>query len=241
VRRRGRELRVHYGRDDRHPQYAALHLDSSYLRLNHGPGAGWGTSLVLLPSFWSRGRLRQGAPVAATWRAEGPDLLVTVDGAIGGLVASIDVRLLAPGDGHLRARVAARVLGTVRVDERPGEAFKVVTLSSMRVSATSWDATAVHIGGRSLRIPQQGWIGHPAATARTLGLRGGTSAWKVGAPTIGVSLDRPLACAGWVTPSADPNDDNVGLWAGSDAMLPDWSYTVTASAEPRRGGDRTAS
>ena len=97
------------------------------------------------------------------------------------------MRLLAPGAGHLRARVAARVLGTVPLDERPGEAFKVVTLSSMRVSAASWDI-AVHSGRRSLTAPQQGWIGHRAPTARTLGLRGGTSAWKVGTTTAASTM-----------------------------------------------------
>jgi hypothetical protein len=230
VRRRARELRVHHGAGEHHPQYAALHLDSSYLRLSHGPVSGWGTSLILLPSFWSGGRLRQGAPVAAAWRADGPDLLLAVAGAIGRLVVSIDVRLVAPGAAGLTALVAARLTGSAPLDDRPGEAFKAVTLSSMRVSATAWDASAADVGGRLLTIPRRGWIGDPSATATTLGLRGGTSAWKSNAPTIGVALDRPLACAGWVSPSADPNDDNVGLWAASDHLLSRWRYTVTAAA-----------
>lgn len=253
VRRRARELRVHHGAGAHHPQYAALHLDSSYLRLTPGPASGWGTSLLLLPSFWSGGRLRQGAPVTAAWRADGPDLLLAVASAIGGLVVSIDLRLAPPGAAGLTARVAARVTGSASVDDRPGEAFKIVTLSSMRVSPTAWDASAAEVGGRPVAIPSRGWIGHPPAIATTLGLRGGTSAWESNAPTIGVALDRPLACVGWVSPcqcspritaisdspSADPNDDNVCLWAGSDALLPAWSYTVTAARGPP-GGTRTA-
>src|SRR5205823_6620028 len=70
VCRRGCQLRVHHGAGDHYPQYAALHLDSSYLRLADGPASGWGTSVILLPSFWSGGRLQQGAPVSAAWRAD---------------------------------------------------------------------------------------------------------------------------------------------------------------------------
>lgn len=36
------------------PQYAALHLNSSYFRMVYGPKSGWGTSLILLPSFWEK-------------------------------------------------------------------------------------------------------------------------------------------------------------------------------------------
>jgi hypothetical protein len=239
VRRRRGELRLHHGAGDHRPQYAALHLDSSYLRLTHGPASGWGTSLLLLPSFWSGGLLRQGAPITATWRTDGPDLLLAVTGTIGRLATAVGVRLLPPGRAGVTARVAARVTGAPRLDDRPGEAFKAVSLASMRVSATAWDASAAEIDGRRLAIPAHGWIGRPTAATRTLGLRGGTSAWKVDAPAIAVQLDRPLACLGWVSPSADPNDDNVGLWAGADAPLPAWRYTVTASAEtPRPAPDQ---
>jgi hypothetical protein len=137
---------------------------------------------------------------------------------------------VSPTGACLTARVAARVTGSARLNDRPGEAFKAVTLSSMRVSATAWDASAADVDGRLLTIPRRGWIGDPSATATTLGLRGGTSAWKRSAPTIVVALDRPLACAGWVSPSTDPNDDNVGLRAGSDHLLSRRRYTVTAAA-----------
>jgi hypothetical protein len=34
-----------------------------------------------------------------------------------------------------------------------------------------------------------------------------------------------------VTPSGDPNDDNVGFWAAADAVPTAWQfYTLTASA-----------
>ena len=54
VSRNGNILEISYGSDSDYPQYAALHLDSSYLRMNYGPGSGWGTSVVLFPSFWER-------------------------------------------------------------------------------------------------------------------------------------------------------------------------------------------
>jgi len=34
--------------------------------------------------------------------------------------------------------------------------------------------------------------------------------------------------SGWVTPSNDPNDDNVGFWAASNQIIRSWQYTVIA-------------
>jgi hypothetical protein len=46
LRVRGTVLEVFYGTGGSAPQYAALHLDSSYFRLNYGPGSSWGTSVI---------------------------------------------------------------------------------------------------------------------------------------------------------------------------------------------------
>jgi hypothetical protein len=32
-----------------------------------------------------------------------------------------------------------------------------------------------------------------------------------------------------VTSDANPNDDNISLWAASTSVLPSWSYRIAAS------------
>lgn len=214
------------------PQIGALHLRDSYLRLNYGPGAGWGTSVILLPIYWSGGCCHHGARVRATWRAAGGDqeLVLDLTGRIGDLEVALSVSLPPPEPGLVRARVAGRARGSVRLDRRPGEAFKPVMLSSMRVAPDAWDASWALAGDHLHAIPGAGWIAPPPApVCRNLGLLGGTSRWKRNATTIRIALDEPIEVAGWVTPSCDPNDDNVGLWAASDRPLREWSYTILAS------------
>jgi hypothetical protein len=80
VRERGSLVEISYGRDRQFVQYAALHTESSYFRLVFGPDSGWGTSVVLLPSFWSGGQYYQGAPITADWKIVGDDLVVSFDG-----------------------------------------------------------------------------------------------------------------------------------------------------------------
>lgn len=230
VSRVGGQVRVAYGRGADYPQYAALHLRDSYLRLNYGPGAGWGTSVILLPVYWCGGVCFHGAPVDATWSVEGSDLVLGVSGRIGALDVRLRVRLEPPTPGGLIAHVEGEARGDTRLDERPREAFKPVMLSSMRISPTLWDAECALVGGRREAIPPSGWVGaHPLPAASTLGLRGGTSAWKANATTITLEMDRAYSVAGWVTPSADPNDDNVGLWPAADVVLPRWRYSILAS------------
>jgi hypothetical protein len=233
VAQTGDVLQIAYGSGADSPQYGALHLDSGYFRLNYGPPSNWGTSVPLLPVFWSGGLLDQGAPVVATWREEERDLALSVRGAIAGLAVSSTVRLSPPARRTLTARIATTVTGSVPIDARPGEAFKPVMLSSMRISSSQWDAREAYAGCRFLPIPQHGWIIQPPLVAQFFGLVGGTSSWKADAPTIEVALDRPLPITGWVTQSGDPNDDNVGFWAASDALLPAWSYTLIAAPGPQ--------
>lgn len=49
----GEELRIHYGSNGNFPQYAVLHRTDGYFRMIPGTLAGWGTSVILPPSFWS--------------------------------------------------------------------------------------------------------------------------------------------------------------------------------------------
>ena len=232
VKQVGNELQISYGLPNEIPQYAVLHLNDSYFRMNYGPPSGWGTSFVLLPAFWSGGVYYQGAPITEfrTWVDDG-NLVLDLKGTIQTLDVYLTVTLEPPKPNSLVAHVHATVYGTVPLDNRPGEAFKPVFLSSMHISDTQWDAPAAYAGCTTYAIPASDWLISPGQNvwAREFGFFGGTSAWKPNAPAVQVKLDQPLQLAGWVTSSTDPNDDNLGLWAASDTLLNPWSYTVTAS------------
>jgi hypothetical protein len=222
-------VEVSYGRNTQFAQYAALHLESSYFRLVFGPDSGWGTSVVLLPSFWSGGQYFQGAPIDADWKIEGDDLVVSFEGDLSTLHVDGEVRLEPPGRDTMVARVTVTTTGAVALDRRADEAFKPVMLSSMRVSPMLWDTDQAFVDRQLVPIPDRGWVIQPAQSARAFGLRGGTSSWKRSAPTMTIRMDAERPVMGWVTESQDPNDDNVGLWQASDQILPSWSYTITAT------------
>jgi len=230
VTRNGSVLQINYGSGTSFPQYAALHTESGYLRMNAGPGSGWGTSVVIVPSFWSGGQYFQGAPVTATSRADGADLLISFSATISTLAVQGEIRLQPPGQTVLTATVIVTVDGSVALDRRPGEAFKPVMLSSMRVSAALWDAQSAFIDARVILIPEDGWMVQPVVVSSFFGLTGGTSSWKTNAPTIDVLMDQGVQITGWVNRSTNPNDDNVGFWAASDDILRRWQYRLRAVA-----------
>lgn len=222
----GNELRIFHSSK----QYAALHQRDSYLRMVYSPEAEWGTSLILLPSYWSQGYLYQGAPVTVTWDVVSSDLVLYITGTIGALDVSSQVTMSAPSDSDFLAEVSVSVItGSVSLDNQPDEAFKPVMLSSMHISTENWDAESAVIGDRRITLPDKGWIVNPALSGTKFGLLGGTSRWKTNAPTLRIDLDRELPITGWVTLSHDPGDDNVGIWAASDRVLPHWNYQITVS------------
>ena len=230
-RRRGIE-EVFYGGGQDHPQYAALHR-SSYLRLVSHSGSAWGTSIVLMPSFWAGGRYWQGASIQVEWKSEGADLVGFFTGKITGLQARGQVRLLPPEPNLTTAVVSVELEGNAAFDERSGEGFKPIVLSSMNISTQEWDCDLAVIESQSFKIPKSEWIMHPALRGRIFGLRGGTSQkWKTNAPTVEVILDREMSISGWVTPSQNHNDDNVALWAASDSPIRFWEYRVLVKQEP---------
>lgn len=228
IRTRGDVVEIGYGSGTSFPQYAALHLDSGYFRLNYGPGSDWGTSIIIVPSLWIGGVYYQGTAIVAEATLDGGDLVIDYSGTIAGLSFEGRLRLHPPGTQSITADVSVTTSGTVSLDARPGEAFKPVMLSSMRISASVWDTSLAQAGSSDHAIPGSGWIIQPPASAREFALIGGTSSWKTNAPTIEIELPTPLSITGWVTPSADPNDDNVGFWAASSNVLSSWSYTITA-------------
>jgi hypothetical protein len=247
VRRRRGVLEIGYGAPGHTPQVAALHLSSGYLRLTYAPDGGWGTSVVLPPSFWSQGVYHPGAPLDASWGERGPFLALGFSACIGGprgrraggLEVRGEVRIAPPAAGRTVAAVALVLGGTdspradspraVPLDDRP-DAFKPVLLSSMRTAPDRWDARCALLDGARVDLPEAGAVGAAGTRVRRLGLAGGTSAWKRGAPTVEVALDRALAAGGWVTRSRDPDDDNVALWAASDGPLDAWHYEISATA-----------
>jgi hypothetical protein len=223
-------LQVNYGSGTSFPQYAALHTDSGFFRMNTGPASGWGTSVMLVPCFWSGGRYFQGAPITATWWTNGADLLISFTATISALTVQGEIRLQPPGSNVLTATVTVTADGTVAIDSRPGEAFKPVMLASMRVSASLWDAQAAFVDAQSFQIPEEGWIVQPAVRSTLFGLTGGTSNWKTNAPTIDVLMDQSVQVTGWVTRTTNTNDDNVAFWAASDGVLRRWQYRLRALA-----------
>ena len=221
-------VEVAYGSETDFPQYAALHLESGYFRMNYGPGSGWGTSIILLPSFWEKGIYYQGAPISCTWITEGSELLLSFTGNISSLNISGNICIAHPTQNLLSATININVDGNLELDNRPGEAFKPVMLSSMHISTNMWDTQLAYVASQSFEIPEEGWIIQPPAQGKIFGLKGGTSDWKLNAPSIEVTLDQPMQITGWVTPSNDPNDDNVGFWAASNQIIRSWQYTVIA-------------
>jgi hypothetical protein len=228
VRQAGDVIEIAWGSGTSYPQYAALDTASGYLRLNCGPGSGWGTSVVILPSFWSGGVYHQGGRMTATWDVQGEDLDIAFAAAVSSLAVAGHVRFSPPARDALTATITVTVSGTDSLDDRPDEAFKPLMLSSMNIGATTWDTSSGFVDGRVLPIPGEGWILQPAVVGVLFGLNGGTSAWKSNAPGIEITMDRSMSVTGWVTKSANPNDDNVGLWMASDRILSSWQYRVRA-------------
>lgn len=226
VTRNGSILEVAYGSGRSFPQYAALDLGSGYFRMNYGPGSGWGTSVVLVPSLWEGGTLYQGAPIEAAWETRSGDLVIQAQGTIAQLSVALALRLSPPGSDSLSAVVTGSSSGDALLDDRPGEAFKLIMLSSMRISSDLWDTQSAFIDGRTFSIPESGWMVNPPLTGTRFELRGGTSAWKANPPAVEILLDSARPITGWVTPSTDPNDDNVGFWAASEQIVRSWRYTI---------------
>lgn len=228
VEQEGNYLMVAYGSGMDFPQYAVIDLASSFMRMNYGYGSAWGTSILLMPSFWEQGILYQGREVTSDWQTDGDDMIVYVNGIIGNLSVCIVIRFYPPSEELFSAQVEVTVEGDARLDNKPGEAFKLVTLSSMRTATDYWDSRIAYAGDTQTEIPEEGWFFNPSVIQRKFGLLGGSTAWKEKAPTVEVLLDREVHVTGWVTYSIDPNDDNVGFWGATEYVVNSYTYTVTA-------------
>lgn len=236
VGERGNITQIGYGSGGDFPQVAALHRDSGYFRLNYGHGSAWGTSVVLLPTVWKKGAKRpaQGAPITVEpGETDGDDLLLAFSGSIAGLQVQGRLRLSPPERDLSSVLVTVFVQGDVALDEaRPYDGFKPVMLSSMHIDADRWDAKSAFVESRTFPIPDRKWIIQPPITGSTFGLRGGVSRWqrRGPAPTIEITLNQARTITGWVdpTPSRNPNEDNIALWASATEILRAWEYRITA-------------
>ena len=215
-------LRIGYGRLRDYPQYAVLHLKSSYLRAVYARHAGWGTSCILMPAFWTEQRYYQGAPVEVQTTIDEPDLLLAFRGTIGGLRVNGEIRLNPPQNRELAARVSVFTQGTVNLADRPDDAFKPAMLSSMHVSTDRWDAAWAFADGERMPFPENGPLDTPGNPVRRWGVEGGSCRWKRAAPRVEVTMDRPRPVNGWCTKSENPNHDNVGVWAVTSHVLESW-------------------
>jgi hypothetical protein len=227
-------LQIGYGSGSSFPQYAALDLSSSYFRMVYSTTSQWGTSVVLLPALWSSTACPtdycQGAPITPSWQTVNSKLRLSIKGTIATLNVSSTVTLTPPMNNIFSAQVSTVISGSVNLDNRPGEAFKPVMLSSMHISSTQWDSQAAFIGTQTNSYPASGWIIQPPVVANDFGLQGGTSAWKTNAPTVEIILDRGRQVTGWVTQSSNPNDDNIAFWCATSKVLSSWSFSITAEA-----------
>ncbi len=231
----GGVLEIGYGNStEGWPQMAALHLNTGALRMVYGPDSGWGPTVYVPPSLWTDGDAGEahhlGAPVTAGVRRVGADLALDVSGVIAGVSFTSVVRFSPPADNRFKARVSTETSGTATLADRPGEAFKPVHTATMKISDAEWDSQAVRINAQDHPLPLDGWVlDPPGLTGAAFTLVGGSSEWKPNGPSISITLDRDLTLQGWATPSADPNDDNIGFWCASEAVLDSWEYEIVAA------------
>lgn len=221
-------LEIAYGTGEDFPQYGVLHLNSGYLRLNFGPGAGWGPSIITLPSFWEGGALHQSAQVIPQIQEDGETMIINYSSSISSLDVDGKITLQPPVTGMIAARIDIEVTGNVVLDNKPGEAYQMVKLPSMNIGNDNWDSEKTFVGTQDYSIPVDGWIIQPTVEESSFGYLGGTSDWKINAPSMDMILDTSADITGWVDYSQDSNDDNISLWASSDQVVTDYGYTVFA-------------
>src|SRR6202044_1885803 len=149
----------------------------------------WGTSVVTTPCFWSGGYLYQGTPVTVTWSASNNVLTVNYSGSIANLKVKGTIVFQPPANNQLTAAVTVTVTGSQPLDNRPGEAYKPVFLSSMYDSSTVWDSHDAYNGANWTALPTSGLIFNATTTGNRLTMDGGTSTWKTNAPTIDIYLN----------------------------------------------------
>ncbi len=245
------ELEGYYAvRQGHAPQLFVLRLSSGYLRLLSHADMAWGTSVMILPAFWERGvNRRRRAPGSyvhgGKLRVEAPSLdreslVLPLTGEVqdpngrgrSRLCVAGRLVLEPPQDGQLVAWVEMAAKGALDLQRegRERELFKPVFLSSMYSGPQHWDCRQAFVDDATYPVPAGQWLVEPPALGRSFGLCGGRSHWQRAkvCPSVEVVLEEPAWITGWVTPSANPNHDNVGMWAVAPPNLRTWRYSIIA-------------
>ena len=225
-------ITLYFGSGTTFPEYVTIDTCSSYTRFVYGPLGGWGSSVILAPVFWTADGLQQAKYINTQIYTTCDQALIVLAGTLAGLSFSGTLSIDAPANDKLTAHVSMTTSGTVTLaTDRPWEAFKPVMISTMYESSTVWDADYATIGNDTYPLSTSGWVvSSPVATTH-FGVVGGDSSWKANAPTVAIDLagvSSPLV-TGWMTQSADPNDDNGSLWAATTDVQSSWSYDITVS------------
>jgi len=171
----------------------------------------------------------QGALINVTWQKQGNNLLLSYSGAISELSFAGTILLNPPAQNSINAEVGVATSGHIELADKPNEAFKPVMLSSMHINGTEWDCNESFIGTTANSIPEEQWLVPDPITNAVFGLEGGSSTWKQNAPSVTITLNTTMSITGWVTPSTNPNDDNVGMWPSLNTVPESWNYTITAT------------
>ena len=233
-------LQIGYGIDN-WPQYIALHLDSSYLRMIPSENTGWGTSICILPIFWESGELYQGTTIDVSTSTSNNIISIAFSGTIkttanNELTSNGTIDISPPENNVISAKISIKTTGSISLDPNQGnESYKFGFLSSMKIDENKWDSNeAVIDSSTTYSIPnatESNWILEPITPASSIQLTGGSNNWKTNAPTIKIELLTPTTAypAGWITASDDPNDDNTALWFGTDTMINSIEYIATYS------------
>lgn len=188
-------------------------------------GTVWGTSFVT-PSYWAEGRRHVSALTDLSFSFDESGRL-RLTGKIDAPHWYADDFTLTFLVSNPREKIEARVSYSLRAKKdfafdreriENGEALKWAQFSSMNIG-TDWDAEGVlHPQGAAVFPRAGGWV-----FARSMALGSGQTLQLTNdqvdrpreTPTTYLRMESgeiPFVAQGWVTPSNDPNDDNVGVW-----------------------------
>jgi len=234
-----------------YPECAEFDMVSSYFRLSPDSSTAWASSIILNPPYWSSNVYHQGGALTLqSHSVVNGNLVLNFTGIDGSLSTASVVTIHPPAISTngtaavdaIRADVSVSVTGSVVLDpQHPGEAFKVVAVSSMHDSNTVWDNQYVQTGsGQIFNYPDTDslFIPNGAVTASSFLLQGGISSWQTqssggrAAPTISITLDKARPILAHDDAITNPNGDNIEVWAASDndgeTVQSNWTYSVTA-------------
>ncbi|MBU0650960.1 hypothetical protein KKC59_03515, partial [bacterium] len=216
-------LEIEYNKTN---QCAAIHKNSSYMRLTYSHESAWGTSFILFPSFWKKTGYYQGTPISvkiSRFDTDTENLFLEFCGENQGIKIQGHLTIFPPANDQIQANVSIYSLSPINAEEidfegHPNEAFKPLFLSSMRISDNYWDTNNIILQNKTIPIPSQGFIITSPENVSTFGLQGGLSDWQKensNYPAVSITVDMysKYDITGYVTQSNDPNDDNVGVWA----------------------------